>query len=215
MKLMRCLVIALLLALPLVAQDADEKSLQGGPKDTSGVRANRSFTVNGDTTGGPTYNRIFGGGTDNNCNLSVSFSGTGVGVNYAVVEFYSVAGGLWDGVEVNAAGTTLGDTTMTLYCDPFDPANADLNVVVYDDDGGSGLYSAITAADGVILQPNTSYFIVLSTFSPGDVGTYQLDFAGDVALGAPILVPTMSEWGLIAFLVLICGGALFFMRRNR
>ena len=304
MKLLRNLVIMMLMALPLVAQDLsdrdggattetpDEKAGQVN-KDTSGIRANRSFTVTGDTTGGPTYDRIFGGGTDNTCNLSVTFSGTGVGVNYAIVEFFSPTGGLWDGVEVNAGGTTIGDTTMTLYCDPFDPANADQNVVVYDDDGGSGLLSAITAADGVMLQANTSYFIVLGTFGPGDVGAYQLDFAGDVQEGPPctinpymglyvdgdyvdvslsgvclggvdiynssvggalatgvvvdgttivenlpfypdsyyyatpagdpgnvlaqtdMTVPTLGEWGLIAFLSLLCASGIYFMRRRR
>jgi hypothetical protein len=302
MKLLRNMLIMMFMALPLAAQVRDnggntdtvnEKDGQV-PKDLSGVRANRSFTLTGNLTGGPTYDRIFGGTTSNVCASAVTFSGSGIGVQYNVIEFFSPAGGLWDGVAVNAGGTGVTDTTMTLYCDPFNPAAADQNVVLYDDDGGGGLLSAITSADGVMLTANTTYYLVISLFSPTTIGTgvYQLDFAGDVMQGPPctitgigysvdgndvdlfitgacpggvdvynsstgaplatgvvvdgtgtvtvpfypdsyyyvvaagddpgnilaqtgMTVPTLGEWGLIAFLMLLCASGIFVMRRQR
>lgn len=208
----------ILLALPVLAQEDvnGEKSGQG-TKDLGGVRANRAFTVTGNLTGGPTYDRIFGGTVDNTCNSSVTFSGSGVGVPYHVVAFHSPAGGLWDGAEVVDAGTGITDSCMTLYCDPFDPANADLNVVAYDDDGGAGTLSSFTSADGIILAPDTTYYLVLTLFSPSSLGdgSFQLDLAGDVVEGEAQTVPTLGTYGMIGLLILLGLSAVMIARRQR
>jgi hypothetical protein len=37
----------------------------------------------------------------------------------------------------------------------------------------------------------------------------------DVLVSAPITVPTMSEWGMIVFMVLAGLGAVYYLRRQR
>jgi hypothetical protein len=83
---------------------------------------------------------------------------------------------------VDAAATTLGDTHMELYCDPFDP-NAPLdNAVFSDDDDGDGLYSAFTLSDNLVLTPGQDYWLVLTTFSAGDFGDFSITTSENVAV---------------------------------
>ena len=82
-------------------------------------------------------------------------------------------------VEVVAANTTLSDTVMTLYCDPFDPADPMANAIAYDDDGAGYPYSGFYASDGIYLDAGVTYYLVLSTFSAGDMGDFELCFGGN------------------------------------
>ena len=100
-------------------------------------------------TSSPTYDRIFTASVDPNCNATSSFSGTVVGVYYQVFPFYSTSG---EAADVEITNSTVGDTTISIYCD-FDPTDASLSLVAYDDDGGVGLLSAITPAEAAILLP--------------------------------------------------------------
>ncbi len=88
-------------------------------------------------------------------------------------------------IEVNAAGTTIGDTFLIVSCQPFNAATPTVNGVITDDDDGAGNLSAITLADNVTLTPGKTYWVVITTFSPGATGAYQLDFSDNVVLGAP------------------------------
>lgn len=164
----------------------------------------------------PTYNRIFSGDVDPDCNATSTFSGTGVGVSYASYAFYSPAGEVAD---IEVTSFTGGDTVLSIYCE-FDPLDASLNLVAYDDDGGSGLLSAITPADNVILQPNTTYYLVFSTFSPGNPGTFEISLGGDLLFGsaslsAPESIPFMGNWGLIFLSVLVGLAGLSYSRHVR
>jgi len=91
-------------------------------------------------------------------------------------------------IEVDAGSTTIGDTTMFLFCDPFNPNTPLLNAVFYDDDDGDGLTSAFTLADNIMLPPGTDYWLVLSTFSGGVTGNFTLNTSDNVILcgGVPI-----------------------------
>jgi len=179
---------------------------------------NRAATISGSLNGAPTYDRIFTSDVDPNCNATSTFSGSGVDVPYVVIEVHTENPGGENMVcSVNAGGTTLTDTVISLYCDPFDPDNADQNLVAYDDDGGDGLFSAMESADGAFMEAGQSYFLVLSIFDPLEIGggDYQVDLGGQIALGPPITVPTLGEYGMAAMVVLLAGAGVFFLRRRQ
>jgi hypothetical protein len=178
----------------------------------------RAAVVSGSLNGAPTYDRIFGSDVDPNCNAISSFSASGVGVPYAVFEVHTNnPAGENMSCSVNVGGTDVEDTVMSLYCSPFDPDNADQNLVAYDDDGGDGLLSAITPADGAYMEPNRSYYVVLAPFDNLTIGggNYQLDMGGDIALGPSITVPTLGEYGMAAMVILLAGAGVFFLRRRQ
>ena len=57
--------------------------------------------------------------------------------------------------------------------------------MITDDDDGAGFLSAIALADNVTLTPGKTYWAVITTYSVGDTGAYQLDFSDNVVLGTP------------------------------
>ncbi len=147
--------------------------------------ANRAATMSGNLTGGPTYDRIFTSDVDPGCNATSTFSGSGVGVQYMSIAVHTTVASENMIAALNAGGTTISDTVLSLYCEPFDPANADLNLVAYDDDGGSGLLSAFDGSEGATVTSGNTYYLVVSLFSPGSIGggAFQLDLGGDLAFG--------------------------------
>ena len=126
----------------------------------------------------PTYDRIFGGSVSLECASEVSESSSD-GMYFAL---FCIEVSTSDPIEliVDPAATNIGDTVMTLYCDPFDIAAPEANVVSYDDDGGDGLLSAFTIDDNITLTPGNSYFVVLSTFSPGNMGDFAINTSDNV-----------------------------------
>ncbi|MEZ4387732.1 MAG: hypothetical protein R3D98_09180 [Candidatus Krumholzibacteriia bacterium] len=97
---------------------------------------------------------------------------------------------------VDPAGTTIGDTHMELYCDPFDPNTPLVNAVFSDDDDGDGLLSAFLLSDGLVLTPGTQYWLVLTTFSAGDQGTFALNTSDNVVLCGGVATESQS-WSQI------------------
>ena len=161
------------------------------------------------TSSSPTFDRIFTANVDPDCNAVSTFSLTGAGVYYQVFPIYSPSGQPADIEIVNS----IMDTTIALYCN-FDPADASQSLLAYDDDGGAGLLSAITPADGAILQPNTAYDLVVSTFNPGSVGTFDVVLGGDLRFGTPqpAPVPTLPLLGFLSLGALV---GLFGLRKLR
>jgi hypothetical protein len=129
----------------------------------------------------PTWNRGFNNvdPPDNGCNFPLSDSSDG---QYYDVFCISTTDDLPIEVIVDAAATTVGDTHMELYCDPFDPNNPLANAVFSDDDDGDGLMSAFTFSDNLMLDPAQDYWLVLTTFSPGDMGDFTINTSDNVAL---------------------------------
>ncbi len=76
--------------------------------------------------------------------------------------------------------TTIDDTFFTIYCDPFDIASPALNVVYTDDDDGGELYSAFTIDDGLTLTVGNLYFLVVSTYGPGEVGDFSITTSANI-----------------------------------
>ena len=57
--------------------------------------------------------------------------------------------------------TTIGDTTLHIFCAGFDPTLPLAEGVFFDDDDGEGLLSAITVNDNLVLTPGVDYWLVL------------------------------------------------------
>ena len=126
---------------------------------------------------------------------------------YQEIPFYTTSDEALDVSCVDMSGTS--DYLFFVYCDPFDAANPDLNILAIDDDGGSGFLPAFDPAWAFDVTANTQYYLVISPFSNGAMGTSDITFGGDFVLGTipedppPPSVP-LSNWafGLIALLSL-------------
>jgi len=128
-------------------------------------------------------------------------------VYYQEIPFYTTSDEALDISMVDISGTD--DYLFTVYCDPFDVANPDLNILALDDDDGPGYLPAFVPADAYDVMANTQYFLVVTPFSSGAEGTSDITFGGDFVIGLvpppppPPTVP-LSNWafGLIALLSL-------------
>ncbi|MCB1181952.1 hypothetical protein KDM41_00825 [bacterium] len=81
---------------------------------------------------------------------------------------------------VDALGTNIFDTVLTLYCTEFDPRFPDANVIAFDDDSGEGTLSALTAAHDVRLQEGHEYTLVISTYGASMTGDYVIQPSSNV-----------------------------------
>lgn len=173
--------IVLILALSLVAGLAtakDEKIPDGDYVMDAPSRIQITGMLDGSS---PTWNRAFGSGAASpDCMFQLTDSGND-GQYYDQICITTTDDTPIE-IVVDAGGTTIGDTTLHLYCANFDAGDPLANCVYYDDDGGDGLLSAIVLADNVVLPPGTEYWLVLSTFSGGDMGSFTINTSDNVAL---------------------------------
>jgi len=125
-----------------------------------------------------TWNRFFGGSVSLECMSEVIDSSTD-GQYY---EVFCIMTTDMEPIEVvvDPDGTTIGDTVMALFCDPFNVDDPMTNVVSYDDDGGEGLLSAFLPADGITLTPGDTYWLLLSTFGAGAMGDFVITTSDNV-----------------------------------
>lgn len=208
----------LLAAMPALAQsDAiDNGSGNDGASekepDTMEYRLiNRADSEAGDLNGSQTFDRRFLVTYDGSC-AAASSDSSNDGVAYEVFTFYSPSG---QNIDAEVVLGTLADSVLFVYCDPFNPASPTDNLVAWDDDGGVGLASAIVPADGIALSPGVTYQFVVSGFNNTHLGTYTLNVGGDLQFGLPVFVPTLGEWGMIAFVCLLAVAGLVMMRRRQ
>ncbi|MCK5438875.1 MAG: hypothetical protein KAI97_02975 [Gemmatimonadetes bacterium] len=138
----------------------------------------------------PTWNRGFNNvdPPDLGCNFLMNDSSDG-----QFYDVFCITGTDDNPVEiiVDANATTVGDTHMELYCDPFDPMNPLDNAVFSDDDDGDGLMSAFTLEDGLVLSGG-DYWLVLTTFSPGDMGDFTINTSDNVAFCGSVATKTQT-----------------------
>jgi len=185
------LILGCLLTLPLAAQTAADEKADQPARDAAALAdlfANRADSVAGSLVGRPIYDRIFSTSVDPNCNAPSTNSILPIGVPYLAFEIFSATGENLVAA-INPAGTDISDTVLSLYCDPFNPANPMANLVAYNDDFGS-LLSGFDGTEGAFMQAGVSYFLVVSLFSPGDIGggNFQLDLGGNIQIGSPCVV---------------------------
>lgn len=169
----------------VAAQDAGGKGPAAGmPSQVVGPLLGP--TVNGTLdSSDPTYTRPdLSTAVTVNCASAWSPNPFGGGFYYEALAF-NVTNNTPIQIEVNAAGTTIGDTFLSVSCQPFNAATPAVNGVITDDDDGAGYLSAITLSDNVKLTPGRTYWAVITTYSVGATGAYQLDFSDNVVLGVP------------------------------
>ena len=139
----------------------------------------------GDTTGGPTYNRPVSG------RPATILSGVGTAVRYVVTPFTVSLSGAY-----NFLNSARYDAFLGVHGGSFNPANALLNNLAYDDDAGPGTNSAINALS---LFSGTSYFAVSSGFTNSDFGAFTLtvDGPGNIIGGGTAGVPEPATWAML------------------
>lgn len=165
-------------------------------------RGSDSVTVDGTLDGSsPTFDRRIPDGAVGNACDAQSADSTSDGVPYAAFQL-QVAGSSADPpvpfeALVQVAGTTLTDSVLYLYCDPFDDQNPDANLVFSDDDDGAGpngALSAITLSDGVMLTGGASYWLVISTFgsAASEWGDFSIALSGASVTVVPVEIQRFS-----------------------
>lgn len=217
--MIRILTIALLAVtaiLPTAAQLSDSTTggsaeARGENKDTPGYHwasqgqslGTNSANYSGDTTGGPEWVRPFADGT--------CCSGLGP-VTYDTEIFYVREAGLYDISSVQ----TGYDGYLFIYGETFDPLNQTAGFIAGDDDGNGGI--GTSDIEGVMLEADTVYTIVTTGFELGQEGPYTNTISGPGAIvigSVPVTIPTLGEWGLIAFMTLLAGVAVVYSRKSR
>jgi len=184
----------------------------------------RSDSTTGNLDGSNTFDRVWDVNLDLTCNASSSDSYND-GVSYQVFEFHTPTEENLDAAI--QPGGSLNDSVMFIYCDPFDAANPAANLVFYDDDGGDGLLSAITPADGVTLSADTTYHMVISGYSDSHQGTFTINLGGNAVFGpaqqpptptpTPVgaqPIPTSTHGGMALMVALLGVFAIIVIRRK-
>ncbi|MCB1049131.1 MAG: IPTL-CTERM sorting domain-containing protein [Acidobacteria bacterium] len=170
----------------------------------------RSGSEPGDLDGSQTFDRRFLVTYDGTCSAANSDSSNN-GVSYMV---FNISSPVTENLDAEVVLGTLGDSVLFLYCDGFDPLNPAANIVAWDDDGGVGFGSHIAPGDGVEIQAGQTYQLVVSGFNNTHMGDFTMVLGGNAVFGQPVTIPTMSEWGLIVFAVLMIGSGLYLRRRT-
>ncbi len=138
------------------------------------------YSVTGDTTGGPVYNRPLQG------TPPTQVSGTGTSVAYNTFLFSPVATGSYTFLLTSTS--TSYDPFLVLYASPFTPASPLTNVIAANDDfEGNIALSGFTQT----LLAGTVYTAVITGFDNFDFGTYQLTISNAAA------VPEPATWGMM------------------
>jgi hypothetical protein len=171
---------------------ANEKIAEGDYSIQNPSRAEITGELDGNS---PTWNRSFGSGVPSPaCAFPLSLSAN-TGQYYDVICVQATDQNPIE-VEVTVEGTSINDTTLHLFCEGFDAGNSTANAVYYNDDGGEGLLSAFTAANNVVLAPGTNYWLVLSTFSANDMGTYRIVTSDNVTVCGTVNADAV-DWSAI------------------
>ena len=142
-----------------------------------------TVVVNGDTTGGSTYNRPLSG------TPPVGLSAVGTAVRYQVTAFTVDADG---GYDFNSIADY--DNFLGLHSGSFDPSDPLSTALTYNDDRGTIGVSGFTFN----LLAGVSYFAVASGFENDDFGTYALTISGPgvITIGGAA-VPEPASWAMM------------------
>lgn len=167
------IMVSLALALPAMAA---EKALDAA-NIKSGLTSFQTFsgTLDGSS---PVYDRIYGTTVDAHCGAPVFDS-----VNDSMafdIQCIEVMDANPIEIILDPGLTSISDTVLTLYCDPFDPLAPSLNVVAFDDDDGMATLSALSVPDNIRLVPGLKYWVVVSTYGAGMHGNYTAQLSDNV-----------------------------------
>jgi len=178
---------------PAAAKVLERQAMQLRADRPSAPTAPAAYTITGALdTSSPTYNRIFTSSVDPACGAVSADSTVGNGVYYQVFQLGVTANEMLE-LSLDGSATSINDPVLSVYCDPFDPADPMANLIAYSDDVTSGnLLPGFDATDNVALSPGVSYWLVLSTFAPGDQGTFQIDVTSATAFDVPVELQSFS-----------------------
>lgn len=184
----------LLLALTLGAASAMAEEKVPDLMDSTSKVGFHSVLQGSLTPSSPTYNRAFGNEVSSECNAPLVDSAN----DGEYLEIFCVKSTDSNPIEmvVEAAGTNIIDTVLTLYCVNFDPSNPLGNAIVFDDDGGEGTLSAITRSDEVILTPEHVYWAVLSTYGANMTGNFLIQASPNLVT-CDAVPDTPTSWGAL------------------
>lgn len=142
----------------------------------------------------PHYNRIHGVGVVNtNCNAP-SDDWIENNMPYVAIPVVSTIAENFQ-AQILSSGTSVFDTTFSLYCDAFNPSNPGQNLIAFNDDFLGSFHSGFSDADNILLQANTRYWLVVSTFSGEDFdsGNFEICFGGSFTEeGATTVAPIID-----------------------
>jgi hypothetical protein len=71
------------------------------------------------------------------------------------------------------------DTYGSIYTNSFNPSNPSVNFLAYSDDGGGNMQFNLT----VVLQPQSTYILVVTTYSPRIMGSFEIIASGPMSVG--------------------------------
>ena len=144
-----------------------------------------SITYSGDTTGGPTFNRIFGGSPP------FVLSGTGTAVPYDAFTFHVDLTGTYS-MEQTAESF---DGYFNFYQGSFNPLDPLTNAVATNDDDGPACQYCPMIAD-ITLTSGVTYILVSTGFGNSDYGSFTNVISG---VGNPIegAVPEPATFALV------------------
>jgi len=185
---------------------ADKETVKARERAAAGVQSHRNVTLLSGTRRATINGRLDGSSPkfdrriadlpatpDLSCN-GVAGDSASNGVPYAMFRLEVSATENLEAV-VQAAGTTLADSVLYLYCDPFDDQNPGANLIFSDDDDGggpNGQLSAFSVSDAIALTPGNQYWLVISTFSPGESGDFQIDLTSATVTAVPVEIQRFS-----------------------
>jgi len=135
------------------------------------------FTVTGDTTGAPTYNRAVSDFS--------ALSGLGTSVAYEILDFTVDVSGNYTFLT-----TAAFDSFVFLYSPSFDPTSASSNGLTANDD----LLSLTTSGFAFDLTAGTSYQYVVTGFDNGEFGSFSTTIGGP---GVVTVVPEPETYALL------------------
>jgi len=179
-------------------------------------------TTSGNLDGSDTFDRRYIVTYDGTCD-AVSSDSSLDGTPYQVFEISSPVA---EALEAEVVLGTLEDSVLFVYCDPFDPLNPELNLRAWDDDDGVGYGSAITPADGYMIDADTTYFLVVGGYGDDDFGDFTLNLGGNAVFdqaqptptpspAGPAPVPTLSHGGMFMLMLVLAGLAVAILARRR
>lgn len=122
------------------------------------------LTVNGDTTGDPTWNRTTTGAPP------IGLSIVGTAVRFEVTPFHVNNSGAY-----TLLNTSVYDNYLHLYQTAFNPGSQFVNVIAANDDAGPGSDALLS---NINLFAGINYFAVSSSFSNSDFGAFTLTITG-------------------------------------
>ena len=164
-----------------------------------------TVTINGDTTGGPTWNRPVQGNPP-----TPPPSGVGTNVSYQVTSFTVDQAGAYDFLSISQAPAGW-DNYLFVYQTAFDPTAPFSNVIIGNDDfptiGRSG-FADVALAVGI------TYFAVSTGFANDDFGTYELTISGPGNIQVGNAVPEPATWAMMVGGFALAGAGLRARRRS-